>query len=306
MAVTQTHTQTRVAAQTTARVNLWKNFDYVLLGSTVLLVLIGILFIRSATLDAIDTDQITPAADCVSESLATLDERRTLRRIVREDQQYQRIVAYEFRGPKKLGDRVRDAVARATVLPAGYTLEPERSFREYEEGELGQLALVAGLALLLVYMVTAALFESLRAPLIVLAAVPLALIGVFLLYFYLDETFTREAWIGVVMMAGIVVNNAILVVDRIGGLRRGADGPGLPLEAAALRGTLDRVRPVLMTTGSTVLGLLPLVVFTGTGTESLWRALALATIGGLLTSTLLVLFTTPALYLLVMSGRGRA
>ncbi|MGH7570587.1 MAG: efflux RND transporter permease subunit [Gemmatimonadota bacterium] len=234
--------------------------------------------------------------------VATIDERRTLGRIVREDQQYQRIVAYEFRGPRKLGDLVRDAVVQATVLPAGYALDPERSFWEYEEGERAELALVVALALLLVYLVTAALFESLKAPLVVLAAVPLALIGVFLLYFYLGETFTREAWIGVIMMSGIVVNNAILVVDRIGALRRGADGPALPLEAAAVRGTLDRVRPILMTTGTTVLGLLPLVLFTEPGTESLWRALALATMGGLVASTLLVLLTIPALYVVVQPG----
>lgn len=231
--------------------------------------------------------------------VATIHERRTMGRIVREDQQYKRIVAYEFRGPPKLGDRLRDAVVQATVLPAGYTLEAERSFWEYEEGERGQLALVVTLAFLLVYMVTAALFESLRPPLVVLSAVPLALIGVFLLYVHLDETFTREAWIGVVMMAGIVVNNAILVVDRIGTLRRGGDGPALDHREAALRGTLDRVRPILMTAGTTVLGLLPLALFTEPGTESLWRALALATIGGLLASTLIVLVTIPALHVLI-------
>jgi multidrug efflux pump subunit AcrB len=236
--------------------------------------------------------------------LASVRGRTTTGRIVREDQQYERIVTYEFRGPRKLGDRVRDAVVAATVLPAGYELEAERSFWEYEEGEKGQLALVVALALALVYMVTAALFESLKAPLVVLAAVPLALIGVFLLYFLIDETFTREAWIGVVMMAGIVVNNAILVVDRIGALRRGADGPVLSLHEAAVRGTLDRVRPILMTTGTTVLGLLPLVLFTEPGTEGLWRALALATIGGLVASTLLVLVTIPALYVVVRPRAG--
>ncbi|HKY61297.1 MAG TPA: efflux RND transporter permease subunit, partial [Gemmatimonadota bacterium] len=238
--------------------------------------------------------------------VATVHERRTLGRIVREDQQYQRIVTYEFRGPRKLGDRVRDAVVQATVLPAGYTLTAERSFWEFEEGERGQLALVMGLAILLVYMVTAALFESLRAPLVVLAAVPLALVGVFLLYFHLRETFTREAWIGVVMMAGIVVNNAILVVDRIGTLHRGADAPALDLDEAALQGTLDRVRPILMTTGTTVLGLLPLVLLTEPGTEGLWRALALATMSGLVASTLLVLVTLPALYVVVRPCGGPA
>ena len=231
--------------------------------------------------------------------VAAVHERTTMGRIVRDDQQYLRIVTWEFRGPRKPGDRARDAVIAATSLPAGYGLAAERSSWEYEEGEKGELALVVTLAVALVYMVTAALFESLKAPLVVLAAVPLAMVGVVLLYVLSDETFTREAWIGVVMMAGIVVNNAILVVDRIGALRRGADGPPLALEEAAVRGATERVRPILMTTGTTVLGLLPLVLFTGSGTASLWTALALATIGGLVSSTMLVLTTIPALYVLI-------
>ncbi|MDX1660875.1 MAG: efflux RND transporter permease subunit [Gemmatimonadota bacterium] len=231
--------------------------------------------------------------------VAELRPRETLGRIVREGQQYQRIVAWEFRGPPKLGDRVRDAVVASTALPPGYTIETERSWWEYEQGEKRRLAGVLALAAALVFMVTAALFESYRAPLVVLASVPLALIGVFLVWFWSGATFTREAWIGVVMMAGIVVNNAILVVDRIGARHQGGDGPALGLKEAALEGTLDRVRPILMTTATTVVGLLPLVLFTGSVESSLWRSLAMATIGGLLASTVVVLVTIPALYVLV-------
>ncbi|MDX1622992.1 MAG: efflux RND transporter permease subunit, partial [Gemmatimonadota bacterium] len=110
--------------------------------------------------------------------VAGIRSRETLGRIVREDQQYQRIVAWEFRGPRRLGDRVRDAVVATIDLPPGYTIEAETSWWEYEEGERRRLALVVALAVALVFLVTAALFESLRAPLVVLAAVPLALIGV--------------------------------------------------------------------------------------------------------------------------------
>lgn len=237
--------------------------------------------------------------------VADLGPRETLGRIVREDQQYQRIVSWEFRGPPKLGDRVRDAVVASTALPPGYSIESGTSWWEYEEGEEReerQLGLVIALAAALVFMVTAALFESIRAPLVVLASVPLALIGVVLVWFWTGETFTREAWIGVVMMAGIVVNNAILVVDRIGARHRGEDGPAPPLTEAALEGTLDRVRPILMTTATTVLGLLPLVLFTGSVESSLWRSLAMATIGGLLASTVFVLVTIPALYVLLLPG----
>ena len=150
------------------------------------------------------------------------------------------------------------------------------------------------LALLLVYMVTAALFESLLQPICVLLTVPMALIGVFLTFYLVDASFTREAYIGVIMMLGIVVNNAILLVDHVNGVRAGR--PELPLADAVLQGTLERVRPILMTTATTVLGLLPLVVFGDAAGSNIWDALALVLIGGLLASTLFVLTVTPALY----------
>ncbi len=226
--------------------------------------------------------------------VVSVEPRDVLATIHREDQQYERSVAYEFRGPRKLGDLMRDALIENTVLPPGYTIKVSEGFRWNTE-ERGQIYLVLGLSILLVYMVTAALFESLRQPLAVLLTVPMALIGVFLMFFYARATFTREAYIGVIMMGGIVVNNAILLVDHINNVRR---TPGLSLHDAILRGTLERVRPILMTTSTTVLGLLPLVLFSETADANIWNALGYALIGGLLSSTVFVLTTTPALYYL--------
>ena len=146
-------------------------------------------------------------------------------------------------------------------------------------------------AVLLIYMVTAALFESLAAPFVVLLTLPLALIGVFLIFFFTNGTFTRTAYIGTIMMAGIVVNNAILIVYHIGELRQ-----RLPTREAILQGTLERVRPILMTTLTTVFGLLPLVLFAQSADENIWNSLALATIGGLLSSTIFVLVAVPVAY----------
>src|SRR5690606_27156389 len=108
-------------------------------------------------------------------------------------------------------------------------------------------------------------------------------------------TFTREAYIGVIMMGGIVVNNSILLVDHVNQLRRRY---GLRLEEALERGTLERVRPILMTSLTTICGLLPLVLFTQSADEKIWNALSYALIGGLGSSTILVLTVAPALYLL--------
>jgi HAE1 family hydrophobic/amphiphilic exporter-1 len=123
----------------------------------------------------------------------------------------------------------------------------------------------------------------------------MALVGVFLMFFYTDASFTREAWIGVIMMGGIVVNNAILLVDHVNHVRR---EEGLALAQATVKGTLERVRPILMTSVTTIFGLLPLVLFSEYADANIWNALGYALIGGLASSTLFVLTVTPALYFL--------
>ena len=231
--------------------------------------------------------------------VVSITTRDVLSRIRREDQQYERRVAYEFRGPQRLGDLYHEAVIESTLVPPGYTVQKFDSFL-WSDDERNQIYAVLIVSILLVYMVTAALFESIRQPLCVLLTVPMALIGVFLIFFYTQATFTREAYIGVIMMGGIVVNNAILLVDNINQKRRASGGD---LHGAILLGTLERVRPILMTTATTVLGLLPLVLFSETTDSTIWNALGLALIGGLLSSTIFVLTTTPALYLLIERGR---
>jgi HAE1 family hydrophobic/amphiphilic exporter-1 len=233
--------------------------------------------------------------------VAEVREREVLNRIERENQQYQRYVSYEFRGPSKLGDRVRDAVIANTRLPEGYTIEGEEEWR-WDDEEQQQIGIVLAISLTLVFMVTAALFESLRQPLVVLFTVPMALVGVFLIFYFTNASFTREAWIGVITMGGIVVNNAILLVDHVNHLRRRV---GLTLAEATVRGTLERVRPILMTSFTTIFGLLPLVLGGESADANIWNALGFALIGGLSSSMLLVLTVTPALYLLAERGPER-
>lgn len=233
--------------------------------------------------------------------IATIEERQVLNRVIREDQQYQRIVSYEFRGPSKLGDRVLDAVLDATTLPPGYSIE-ERQVWSWSEEEQRAIWGITIVAIILIYMVTASVFESMRQPFCVLLTVPMALIGVFLVFFYANASFTREAYIGVIMMAGIVVNSAILLVDHVNQLRR---KDGMLLEDALVKGTLERVRPILMTSLTTICGLLPLVLFSASANANIWNALAYTLIGGLASSTVLVLSVTPALYYLLERRRER-
>lgn len=233
--------------------------------------------------------------------IATVTPREVLNQIDRENQQYERAIRYEFRGPRKLGDRVRDAVVDATELPDGYKIVSSQEW-SWSAGEEEQIYTVLAVSIALIFMVTAALFESVRLPLTVLLTVPMALIGVFLMFFYTGASFTREAYIGVIMMGGVVVNNAILLVDHINQLRF---TQGKLLTAAVVEGTLERVRPILMTGATTIFGLLPLVMFSETSDANIWNALAYALIGGLASSTLLVLTVTPAVYHLLESRAER-
>ncbi|HEX9937206.1 MAG TPA: efflux RND transporter permease subunit [Longimicrobium sp.] len=259
----------------------------------------------SGTLDVRQLHDLTipvPGGEPVRLSdVATVGEREVLSRILREDQQYQRTVAYEFRGPAKLGDRMQAAVVANTRLPAGYQVIGREEWR-WSEDEQGQIYGVLALSLVLVFMVCAGLFESLRQPLCVLLTVPMALIGVFLVYFFTGASFTREAFIGVIMMGGVVVNNAVLLIDRINQIRR---HDGAPLRHAILQGTLERVRPILMTSAVTIVGLLPLVLFSEAADANIWNALGYSLLGGLASSTILVLTVTPALYLLFERGPER-
>jgi HAE1 family hydrophobic/amphiphilic exporter-1 len=235
--------------------------------------------------------------------VVTIQPRDILARIHRENQQYERTVAYEFRGPQKLGDLWHDRVIEATQVPPGYTVKKGDSYWWISREDRTQIWVTIAVALLLVYMVTAALFESLLQPLCVILTVPMALIGVYLIFFYTEASFTREAYVGVIMMFGIVVNNAILLVDHVNGVR--ARHAELPLHDAIVKGTLERVRPILMTTATTVLGLTPLVVFGDPAGSNIWDALALVLIGGLLSSTLFVLTITPAAYGVLEGWKAR-
>ena len=149
-------------------------------------------------------------------------------------------------------------------------------------------------------MVMASLFESLLHPFTVMLTVPLAGIGVVWAFWGLGEPLSAMAYIGIIMLAGIAVNDAIVLVDRINQLR--AQLPSL--RQAVLQAAQDRVRPILMTSITTILALLPMVVGLGEGAR-LRAPMAIAVIGGLASSTLMTLILIPAVYEIVERLRRR-
>jgi HAE1 family hydrophobic/amphiphilic exporter-1 len=151
------------------------------------------------------------------------------------------------------------------------------------------------LALFLVFTVMAVQFESLVQPLIIMTAVPFSLIGVLLALALTGTSFNMYAFLGMIVLVGIVVNNAIVLVDYINRLRR---EQGTDLTEAIVQAGRRRLRPILMTTLTTALGLVPLAIGLGEGSE-LQAPLARVVVGGLLSSTAITLLFVPSLYLVV-------
>ncbi len=175
----------------------------------------------------------------------------------------------------------------------GFGAEAEEQARAF-----AQLQMMLILAILLVYAVMASQYESLRDPFIIMFSVPLAAIGVVLALKVTNTTFSLQAYIGVIMLAGIVVSNAILLVDYTNILRR---RDHMPLREAVATAGRTRLRPILMTSLATMLGLVPMALGIGEGAE-LQAPLARVVIGGLLASTLITLVVVPTVYTLFEEG----
>jgi len=164
-----------------------------------------------------------------------------------------------------------------------------------------QMPGVLWITLILVFMVLASLFESFSQPFIIIFSVPLAIVGVVAALFISHKPISRGVIIGAIMLAGIVVNNAIILVDRINFLRTKKSGDRKDrywqiLHSAVTAGE-DRLRPIFMTTATTILGLVPMA-FDRSESANLWSPLAITVIGGLTSSTVMTLFLVPSVYMI--------
>lgn len=185
-------------------------------------------------------------------------------------------------------------------LPDGFSVLFGGEYREQQDAQR-DFTIAIVLALVLVYMLMAAQFERLVDPLVVMLSVPVSLIGVVPALLLTNTTINIQSVMGLVMLVGLVVNNAIVLVDSINQLRRER---GLDAATAALEAGRLRLRPILMTTTTTVLGLLPLALGWGTGAE-IQAALARTVTGGLVASTLVTLLVIPTAYTTAAEGLRR-
>jgi HAE1 family hydrophobic/amphiphilic exporter-1 len=185
------------------------------------------------------------------------------------------------------------AAIEEIALPSGYDAEIGGQRQEMETS-FASMRLAIALAIFMVYLVMASQFESLLHPFVILFSVPFAAIGVLATLFITSTAISVVVLIGVILLAGIVVNNAIILVDYTNQLRRS----GMTKVEALRKAGEVRLRPIMMTTATTVLGLLPMAIGLGEGSE-LRSPMALTVIGGLLTSTALTLLIIPAVYRVV-------
>lgn len=269
-----------------------------------------------APLDA----QYKRSESLAEEGLVPLDTVDTLRRQVEAARAAARRAAAEVRvGEGALDEQAdvhRQTVVRAPIagrvdairaqladlaLPPAFSVSYGGAYQEQEEARRDFIVAIL-LALGLVYMVMAGQFERFLDPLVVMFSVPVALVGVVPTLLLTGTTINVQSVMGMVMLIGIVVNNAIVLVDYIN-LKRREDGMN-PHEAA-IAAARTRLRPILMTTSTTVLGLLPLALGWGEG-AGLQAALARVVVGGLLASTIVTLFLIPALYVSATAWADRA
>ncbi len=257
--------------------------------------------IKASDVDVIELDEILeryqkiPGLDTPFriKDVITLDFNVQKGGITRENQEYKAMVQWDYLGSAKSGDRFHKSRYEKLEVPVGFKKSLRELSYKLTEEEEHQLKWALVASILLIYLILGVLYENFFQPILIMISLPLASIGVFLAFVWLDYSWDATAYIGVILLSGIVVNNAILLIDNIN--QHVAKSKKI-VEAIAIA-TKERVRPIFMTTMTTVLGMLPMVIFREGNTKSdIWSSLALCTVGGLTSSTILLLVVIPIFY----------
>lgn len=273
--------------------------------------------------------------------LVTLEERTVPSGIDRKDQQFMVNVRWDYKGSAKRARNYNESIFNSLQLPAGFKAELDYDqFLSEDENE--NLRFVIILAAIIVFMIIAALYESFVDPLVIFTTIPLSLVGVSWIYWYNGNSFDSTAYVGLIILAGIVVNNSILLVSHINHEVSHMHESGLDFQGAVVKACQDRLRPILLTAITTVVGLLPLldefvtwfmnfapVAFlmqldvvqglmlklTGSAeatsgvntslqtTLAMFSSLSRTTVGGLISATFSTLFIIPVIYTVFYRGK---
>ena len=233
--------------------------------------------------------------DILLSHVASLDIVKTAQSIEREDRRTRSYIGVICSNENR--DQSRELVAgvmNSLKLPMGYTWSFDRWVNEQDQSNQEFLFNML-LALFMVYFVMASLFESLAHPFAIMFSLPFAFVGVAVFLFVTHTPFNFMAQIGLLILIGVVVNNGIVLIDHVNNYRR----QGLPRLEAIKSGCLERLRPILMTAGTTIVGLLPLAFGTTSVFNARYFPMARTVMGGLLASTILTLVVLPTVYSLI-------
>ncbi|MDZ7694201.1 MAG: efflux RND transporter permease subunit [Balneolaceae bacterium] len=230
-------------------------------------------------------------------SLADFELNRGPRTIQRQDRQTSLGITVNLDGitPDEAQTSIAGVLDQINY-PTGYGWSYGRSFQEDQEA-MDEMIINMLLAMVLIYLVMASLFESVLFPSSIITSIFYGIIGVFWFFFLTGTTFSFMAMIGILILMGIVVNNGIVLIDHVTQLRQ----EGLSREQAIIKGGKDRMRPILMTAGTTILGLLPLCFGTTQigGDGPSYFPMARAIVGGLAFSTIITLVILPSIYIIL-------
>ncbi|MBL1212916.1 MAG: efflux RND transporter permease subunit [Ignavibacteriae bacterium] len=222
--------------------------------------------------------------------LINFDVQKVLSTINRENQQYVRYVTFDYKGPYKYGNEFVNSSINNMNIAEGYSIE-KRGFRfmfgAEEEIDVWNIMFFA---LVLIFMITASLFESFRKPIIIITAVPFAIIGTFFLFYFGEFNLDRGAYAGLLLLIGLVVNNSIILVDHISNSVNSIDYKKISEQST------QRLRPIFTTSLTTIAALIPLLL----GVEStFWKSLSLSVVGGIFLSSVIVILFVPLFYYLL-------
>jgi len=240
--------------------------------------------------DLLDKTVISGNTSFRIRDIAEIKKEALMNEISKEDQSYTRYVRYDYNSSTKQANEFLNSIKETYPLPSGYQFDEEDEDYMTEEERKEMIWLIL-FAVVLVFMVTASLFESLLHPFIIILSIPLSIVGVFGIFFGLQEIFNEDAYMGVVLLEGIVVNNSIILIYHINTKR----AAGLDMMQAIITGTIERIRPVLMTSITTILGVVPLIINSDVE-KNFWYSFSITTIGGLSASTFFVLTVVPVMY----------
>ncbi|SER13025.1 efflux RND transporter permease subunit [Neolewinella agarilytica] len=224
--------------------------------------------------------------------VATLEKRLAPQALHKEDQQYLRLVAFEYLGSPRFGNKHLNACLDTlrAELPLGFTAERRSYSRDKQAKEMTALM---GLAVLLIFFICAVLFESLRQAFNIVLLIPISCIGIFLTFYWFNVRLDQGGYVSFLLVTGLAVNGLILVINEYNYLRKQASATTpVQLYATAIR---HKITPIVLTVISTAAGLIPFLL--GGRNEVFWHALAAGTIGGLVFSVIVILFVSPVFFL---------